>query len=145
VTNRRSTAALVFQDPRQAVGWLISRWAGPLIALLVRAVLLGDRPADATLGTWLSAASAILLLGLGVLNVWGYVVSSDAGPRLREAARQRELSWWERDRFGAEQAADRLGWVPGPFVWTTWALMALAAVATLAAAPVLVLRWFVMG
>jgi hypothetical protein len=141
VTNRRSTAALVFQDPRQAVGWLTFRLAGPLIALLVWAVLLGDRLAAAALGTWWSAASTILLLGLGVLNVWGYVVSSDAGPRLREAARQRELSWWERDRFGAEQAADRLGWAAGPVVWTSWALTALAAVATLAAVPVLVLRW----
>jgi hypothetical protein len=68
-------------------------------------------------------------------------VSSDAGPRFRETARQRELSWWGRDRFGAEQAADRLGWAPGPVVWPTRALMALAAVATLAAAAILALRW----
>lgn len=70
MTDRRSTAALVFTDPRQAVGWLTARWAGPLIALLVWAVLLWDRPADATLGTWWSAASAVLPFGLGVLNVW---------------------------------------------------------------------------
>ena len=104
----------------------------------------GPHPCRRHAGPWRprwSAASTILLLGLGVLNVWGYVVSSDAGPRLREAARQRELSWWERDRFGAEQAADRLGWAAGPVVWTSWALTALAAVATLAAVPVLVLRW----
>jgi hypothetical protein len=141
VKDRRSTATWMFDDPRQAVGWLTSRWAGSLIVVLVWAVLLGDRPAGAVLGTWWSAASAILLLGLGVLNVWGYRVSSDAGLRFREATRQRELPWWERDRFGSQQAADRLGRAPGPVIWTTWALMALAAVATLAAAAVLALRW----
>jgi hypothetical protein len=140
VTDHPSTATWVFDDPRQAVGWLTSRWADPLIVVLVGAVLLGDRATDA-LGTSWSAASTILLLGVGALNVRGYWVSSEARPRLREAARQRELSWWERDRFGAEQAADRLGWATEPVIWTTRALTALAAVATVAAAAVLALRW----
>jgi hypothetical protein len=141
VTDRRSTATSVFDDPRQALGWLASRWAGYLLALLVWSVLLGDRPADAARSTWWSAASTVLVLVLGVLNVWGYWVSADAGPRFREAVRERALPWWDRDRFGGEQAADRLGWARGPVVWTTRALMALAAVATVTAVPLLVVRW----
>jgi hypothetical protein len=141
VTDRRSAATFVFDDPRQAIGWLTTRWAGSLIVPLVWAMMIWDRPTDADLGTWWSAASAILVLGLGVLNVWGFWVSSDATPRLREAARQRELSWWARDRVGEQQAADRLGWAPEPVMWTTRVLMTLAAVSTLTAASVLVLRW----
>jgi hypothetical protein len=141
MTDRRSTAVLVFNHPRQAIGWLISRWAGSLIVLLVWAMMIWDRPTGAALGTWWSAASAILVLGLGALNVWGYWVSSDAQSRLREAARRPELSWWERERFGEKQAADRLGWASEPVIWTTRALMVLAAVATLTAVSVLVLRW----
>jgi hypothetical protein len=141
VPDRRSTATSVFGDRRQAIGWLTSRWAGSLLVVLVWAVLLADRPTDAALGTWWSAASTILLLGLGVLNVWGYRVSSDARPRSREAARQRELPWWDRDRVVGEQAAHRLGWAPGPVLWTTRTLMGVAAVATLAAVLLVVLRW----
>jgi hypothetical protein len=141
VTDSGSTATLVFDDARQAIGWLTARWAGSVIVLLVWAMMIWDRPTDTALGTWWSAASAIAVLGLGVLNIWAYGVSSDAAPRLREAARLGELSWWERDRFALELAVDRLGWAPRPVFWTTWVLMALAALATLAGVPVLVLRW----
>jgi hypothetical protein len=67
-------------------------------------------------GNVVAAASAILVLGLGALNVWGYWVSPDAQLRLREAARRPERSWWERERFGEEQAADRLGWASEPVI-----------------------------
>jgi hypothetical protein len=143
VADRRSTSVSVFDDPRQAFGWLTSLWAGCLIAVLVWPwLLLRDRLFGTPPSAWVSAASTVLILGLGAANLWGYWASAEARPRLTEAIRQRELAWWERDRFATVHAADRLGWAPRPVVWVTRGLMGLAAITTLTALAVIAARWW---
>jgi hypothetical protein len=143
VTDRPSTSATVFGESRQAFGWLASSWAGSLIAVLVWSwIVLRHHLLDLHPSAWVSAGSTALILGLGVINVWGHWVSSEARPLLKEATRHRRLAWWERDRFACEHAAERLGWAPRPVVWVTRALMGLAGIATIVAVAVLISGWW---
>jgi hypothetical protein len=140
----RSTPISVFVEPREAFGWLASLWAGFLMAALIWPWLLfRSQLFDAHPTAWLDAATTILIVGLGAINIWGYwVASSEARTRLKQAAQQRRLPWWERERFASEHAAERLGWAPGPVVWITRALMLLAASTTLTVLAMLGARWW---
>jgi hypothetical protein len=134
-----SPATSVFADPREALGWLMNRWTGCLIATQVMAQILRDRLVDTELSSWTQLALGVfVLLGLAGVNIWGHWVSSSARPRLREAMRQRQLPWWGRDRFASEHAARRLGWPPRTVVWTGRALQVVAVTVTTIAAVVLV-------
>jgi hypothetical protein len=143
MTDRRSTSISVFDEPRQAFGWLVSLWAGYLIPVYVWPwFLLQDRTQATEWNVWVSAGSTILILSIGAANIWGYWVSSETRARLKEAARHRGLAWWERDRFASEHAAQRLGWSPRPVILTTRALLCLALITTLLALGVLLARWW---
>jgi hypothetical protein len=128
-----STSTSLFTDPREAFGWLVTQWAGFLVASLVMAWLLQGRLLDLDTSSWGQLGLGMVVLALGGLNVWGHVVSSSARPRLREAIRQRQLPWWGRDGFVSEHAAARLGWSPTAVVWTGRLLLLVTAVVTTSA------------
>jgi hypothetical protein len=139
--DRRSarTSTSLFADPREAIGWLVTHWAGFLVASLVMAWLVQGRLVDVGLSSWSQLGLGLFVLGLGGLGIWGYVVSSSARPRLRAAIRQQQLPWWDRDRFMSEHAAARLGWSSSAVVWTSRLLLLVAVVVTASAMVVLVL------
>lgn len=142
MTFHRSTFVSVFTEPREAIGWLASLWAGSLIPVVVWPWLLLQGQLFDAPTTWMPAASTIVILCMGGINVWGYWVSSEARPRLKQATRHGRLPWWQRERFASEHAAERLGWAPRPIVWMTRALMLLASGTTLAAPMVLASKWW---
>lgn len=134
--DRHSSSSSLFRDPREALGWVVTQWAGLLVASLVMAWLLEGRLVDVELPTWSQLALIGSLLVLAGLNLWGYMVSSSARPRLQEATRQ--VPWWGRDRFVSEHAAERLAW-PGPaVVWTRRLLLFLAVAVTTSTVVVVV-------
>lgn len=141
MTQDAALATWIFSDRREAVGWLLSRWTGALIAVLVWVLLLAATPTTADRPGWLSVVSTLLLVVLGGLNIWAFRVGSTAGPRFRDAMQARGVPRWQREQLASEQAAIRLQWPPSPVVWGTLGLAVVAAVTTVAALTVLVLRW----
>jgi hypothetical protein len=141
VTERRAEAAPLFEEPRQAFGWLASRWAAYLIAVLVWVSIgLGNPAAAAETPVWASVATTLSLLGLAALNLWGYWVSSDVRQRVRAEVPGGAATWWSRDRIATERAAVRLGWPASAATWVTRGLLLLAAVATVFGVATLAVR-----
>jgi hypothetical protein len=141
VSEPRAPSVSVFRERREALAWLVSSWAGCLLALSVWAVMFRDQVLDPDPAAWVHAVGAIVVLGLGGAHVWGFWASADARRVLRQASHHRRLAWWERDRFASEQSALRLGWRPGLVTWAGRVLLLLAVVVTVAGSALVVVTW----
>jgi hypothetical protein len=117
----------LFADRRQASGWLLSQWSIYAVAVVVWARLLlqltdtGDDRVPPTL-------VIVVLLALAAAGGWSFWVSRGIRAELAEAVREHDVRWWQRDRFLAEQAAERLAWPPTLVVWIGRGLIVLAVV-----------------
>jgi hypothetical protein len=117
----------LFADRRQARGWLLSQWSIYAVAAVVWARLLlqltdtGDDRVPPVL-------VVVVLLALAGAGGWSFWVSRGIRAELAEAVREHHVTWWQRDRFLAEQAAERLAWPPTLVVGIGRGLILLAVV-----------------
>jgi hypothetical protein len=104
-----SSTVSVFRDRRQARGWLLGQWCIYAIAVVIWARLLLQL--TGTGGDVVpSVLVTIALVALATVGAWSYRAARGIRPTLVASVRERELPWWQRDRFLVGQAAARLGW-----------------------------------
>lgn len=115
----------VFRDRRQARGWLVGQWCIYGVAVVVWARLLGQLTGTGD-GPIASVLVIVALLALVVVGAWSYRASRGVRAELVTEVRERELPWWQRDRFLATHAAVRLDWSPVVAVWVGRGLLLLA-------------------
>jgi hypothetical protein len=124
----------IFDDRRQAAGWLTMQWAAYLAGIVAMIAFLVGSPGLAG-GIVVLAAAIVLLAAMG----WGWRARSGL-PRVRMRAAAAGLPWWRRDSYVAERAATTLGWDPAIAVWVNRVLIAAGIVLLVATLAALIVR-----
>jgi hypothetical protein len=129
MADRTEAPERLFDERRQAYGWLAWTWSIYLTAILVLAqaayVMWTGGPAPSPL----PGISFALVVALVALWIWGWRARRDvSAEEARALAEERGLRSWGMSTFTIEGAAERLGWSPTLAAWINRVLITLVNV-----------------
>jgi hypothetical protein len=129
----------MFDDRRQATGWLAWTWSVYLavavgLALGIFVMWTGGPPPSPIAGIGFGAIVALL-----VVWIWGWRARSGvSADRARALAEDRNVSRWGLSTFTVVRAAEKVGWPPAVAAWVNRVLITLVNVLGFVAAILLV-------